>query len=56
MERKTLQEILDFSIVKLGSKVNITVLDVIELVLVFLISFLVSILRLISRGFSAVTQ
>lgn len=41
MERKTLQEILDSSIVKLGSKVNITVLDVIELVLVFLISFLV---------------
>lgn len=50
MERKTLQEILDFSIVKLGSKVNITVLDVIELVLVFLISFLV--LYIIKKRFT----
>ncbi len=41
LENKTLQEILDFSLIKLGSRLNITVLDVIELLIVFLISFLV---------------
>ncbi len=41
LENKTLQEILDFSLIKLGSRLNITVLDVIELLIVFLVSFLV---------------
>ncbi|MGI6343122.1 MAG: mechanosensitive ion channel domain-containing protein [Bacteroidales bacterium] len=41
MEHKTLQETLDFSILKIGSKLNITLLNIAELLLLFLISFLV---------------
>jgi len=41
MEEKALQEILDFSIIKLGSKLNLTVLHVIELLILFSVSFLV---------------
>ncbi|HPW66731.1 MAG TPA: mechanosensitive ion channel [Salinivirgaceae bacterium] len=37
----TLQEILDFSILRLGSKFNLTVSSIIELVILFSISFLV---------------
>lgn len=41
MEDRTFQEILDFSILELGSEFNLTVLNLFELVLLFILTFLV---------------
>lgn len=40
MEDRTFQEILDFSILELGSEFNLTVLNLFELVLLFILTFL----------------
>lgn len=41
MESRTLQDFLDFTLIKLGAKINITVLDLIEIGIIIIVSILV---------------